>query len=146
MYISVDIELPKNIFIESSLKAHGRGITLNEFIIGILEEKLFFKPKENKMPIDITPYSTWDDADWSDYAEYIRDSLKEHEVTVTFTKKDGSEREMRCTLNPNALPTQDITESKESRKKSENTIAVYDLDAQAWRSFTIRSVKNVIVL
>ena len=53
---------------------------------------------------------------------------------------------MRCTLNPNDLPTQDITESKEPRKKSENTIAVYDLDAQAWRSFTIRSVKNVIVL
>jgi len=96
--------------------------------------------------LSISPYSTWDDADWSDYAEYIRDSLKEHEVTVAFTKKDGTEREMRCTLNPNDLPTQDITESKEPRKKSENTIAVYDLDAHAWRSFTIRSVKKVIVL
>ena len=138
--IDIPIDIPNDIFIELSLAAHNRGITLNEFIVQQLEEKL------KEMNMSISPYSTWDDADWSDYAEYIRDSLKEHEVTVTFTKKDGSEREMRCTLNPNDLPTHDITESKESRKKSENTIAVYDLDAQAWRSFTIRSVKNVIVL
>ena len=140
MLVDIPIDIPNDIFIELSLAAHNRGITLNEFIVQQLEEKL------KEMNMSISPYSTWDDADWSDYAEYIRDSLKDHEVTVTFTKKDGSEREMRCTLNPNDLPTQDITESKEPRKKSENTIAVYDLDAQAWRSFTIRSVKNVIVL
>ena len=140
MLVDIPIDIPNDIFIELSLAAHNRGITLNEFIVQQLEEKL------KEMNMSISPYSTWDDADWSDYAEYIRDSLKEHEVTVTFTKKDGSEREMRCTLNPNDLPTQDITESKEPRKKSENTIAVYDLDAQAWRSFTIRSVKKVIVL
>jgi hypothetical protein len=142
MLVDIPIDIPNDIFIEWSLAAHNRGITLNEFIVQQLEEKL----KEMNNMLSISPYSSWDDADWSDYAEYIRDSLKEHEVTVAFTKKDGTEREMRCTLNPNYLPTQDITESKEPRKKSENTIAVYDLDAHAWRSFTIRSVKKVIVL
>jgi hypothetical protein len=51
---------------------------------------------------------------------------------------------MKCTLDPEILPSSPVTEGKTERKKSENTLAVYDLETQAWRSFTIKSVKKVV--
>jgi hypothetical protein len=54
---------------------------------------------------------------------------------------------MRCTLNPDFLPLPKVDESKVAtkpeRKKSDTSLAVYDLDAQSWRSFVITSIKNV---
>jgi hypothetical protein len=54
---------------------------------------------------------------------------------------------MRCTLNPDLLPLPKVDESKVTtkpeRKKSDTSLAVYDLDVQGWRSFTINSVKYV---
>ena len=65
---------------------------------------------------------------------------------VTFTKRDGSERVMRCTLKPEHLPVLPVVESttlKIPRKKSDTTICVWDLDKSAWRSFTVDSVKSI---
>jgi len=65
---------------------------------------------------------------------------------VTFTKRDGSERVMRCTLKPEHLPVLPVVEStaaKTPRKKSDTTICVWDLDKSAWRSFTVDSVKSI---
>jgi hypothetical protein len=50
---------------------------------------------------------------------------------------------MQCTLKPNLLPKKEVKEDKADRKKSEHTIAVYDLEAKDWRSFTLKSVKRV---
>ena len=69
--------------------------------------------------------------------------LKTCVVTVTFTKKDGTERVMRCTLDPAKLPVQESTETNTTRKVSTETMAVFDLDVQGWRSFTKKSVKCV---
>lgn len=69
---------------------------------------------------------------------------------VTFTKRDGSERVMRCTLKSEYLPPVSnngefgkITEVKTSRKPSTTSISVWDLDKMAWRSFTVDSVKSI---
>jgi hypothetical protein len=65
---------------------------------------------------------------------------------VTFTKRDGSERVMRCTLKPEHFPVLPVVESttlKTPRKKSDTTICVWDLDKSAWRSFTVDSVKSI---
>jgi len=65
---------------------------------------------------------------------------------VTFTKRDGSERVMRCTLKTEHLPVLPVVESttlKTPRKKSDTTICVWDLDKSAWRSFTVDSVKSI---
>jgi len=71
-------------------------------------------------------------------AEWIA-LLKENEVTITFTKKDGSERVMLCTLKPEHLPVRE--EIKEStRKHSENNVSVWDLNAKGRRSFVIANV------
>ncbi len=53
---------------------------------------------------------------------------------VTFTKKDGSERTMRCTRNPDLMPAGSV-KGTDARKDQGNLIAVYDLDAQAWKGF-----------
>jgi len=53
---------------------------------------------------------------------------------VTFTKKDGTERTMRCTRSPDLLPADAIT-GNDRRKDQGNLIAVFDLDAQAWKGF-----------
>lgn len=89
--------------------------------------------------------TTWSDKDWNKFTEWLKGMLHVGPVTVTFTKKDGSERVMKCTLDPKELPPQPITENKKERKQSDNSIAVFDLDAKGWRSFIIKSVKRVSI-
>lgn len=71
--------------------------------------------------------------------------LKTCVVTVTFTKKDGTERVMKCTLRPDLLPPQVVNEDKPAKKKSETSIAVYDLEISAWRSITYDTVSAIEV-
>ena len=89
------------------------------------------------------PEVNYTDNDWDVFSKWIKGVLITSDTTVTFTKKDGTERVMRCTLRPDVLPVQEVTEGKEPRKTSDSTMSVYDLDAQGWRSFTIRAVKRV---
>ena len=75
------------------------------------------------------------------------DLLRHNVVTVTFTKVNGEERVMDCTLLadmiPNA-PTQNGELIVEGKSTS-NNIAVWDVKAQGWRSFRISNVKNVSI-
>ena len=75
----------------------------------------------------------------------ITEMLRKQDLTVTFTKKDGTQRIMRCTLRPEALPEM-ITESTRTsteRRESDSTIAVWDLDLGAWRSFRLDSLVEI---
>jgi hypothetical protein len=75
----------------------------------------------------------------------ITEILRKQDATVTFTKKDGTQRVMRCTLRPDALPEM-ITESTRTsteRRESDSTIAVWDLDLGAWRSFRLDSLVEI---
>jgi hypothetical protein len=75
----------------------------------------------------------------------ITEMLRKQDATVTFTKKDGTQRVMRCTLRPDALPEM-ITESTRTsteRRESDSTIAVWDLDLGAWRSFRLDSLVEI---
>lgn len=65
---------------------------------------------------------------------------------VTFTKVDGTERKMLCTLNKELIPGNSIPESgisKETSPALESTVRVYDLEKEAWRSFRWDSVIEV---
>lgn len=90
-----------------------------------------------------TDTTKWTEEEWQKFASWLSGMMQVADVTVTFTKKDGTEREMICTLNPDVIPKVEITEDKKERKKSENTMVVYDVVANGWRSFTIKSVKQV---
>lgn len=89
------------------------------------------------------PTADWTDSDWNKFRDWLKGMLQVGEMTVTFTKKDGTERVMRCTLKPEDLPKVELKEDKKERKKSEDSLAVFDLEANGWRSFVIKSVKRV---
>lgn len=88
------------------------------------------------------PCKDWTENDWIMFETWLKGMLSVNDqIFVSFIKKDGSERLLRCTTNPKHLP---MVENKESKRKvSTNTIAVFDLDNNGWRSFTIKSVKKV---
>lgn len=74
---------------------------------------------------------------------WLKGVLTVQPATITFTKKDGTERVMNCTLRADMLPAVEIKEDKTPRKQNDSVLSVYDLDAQGWRSFTINAVKRV---
>lgn len=74
--------------------------------------------------------------------EWIRGVLRMHETTITFTKKDGSERKMLCTLMEDKIPSEK-TPKGAGKAQSEESIAVFDVEKQDWRSFRFDSVKGI---
>lgn len=96
------------------------------------------------MTENISITEAWTDKDWDNFSKWLKGMLKADVGTVTFTKKDGTERVMKCTLDSKKLPEAPITEGKKMRKVNEDVIAVYDVEAKGWRSFTIKSVKRVV--
>ena len=76
--------------------------------------------------------------------ESLVDTLRHNIVTVTFTKVDGTERVMKCTLMsehiPNAPSTNGEIVLKETTSK---TISVWDTEASGWRSFRVDNVKSI---
>jgi hypothetical protein len=88
----------------------------------------------------------WTEQDWNKLTEWLNGVLKETPVTITFTKKDGTERVMKCSLDPKLLPKLEpkaITEDKKPRKESTTSMRVFDLEKNEWRSFTIKSIKRI---
>jgi WYL_2, Sm-like SH3 beta-barrel fold len=68
--------------------------------------------------------------------------LKEHTMSVLFTKKDGTKRAMLCTLKPDLLPKVEKKEGEEKKEKkqSDESLAVWDLEKNAWRAFRLDSL------
>jgi len=91
----------------------------------------------------ITTTSDWKDEDWTKFETWLRGMLSTDTVTVTFTKKDGTERVMNCTTNPDVVPKVEIKEGATPRKVSETTMRVFDTDIKEWRSFTTKSIKQI---
>jgi hypothetical protein len=76
-------------------------------------------------------------------AEITEQYLKNGEtITVTFTKKDGTERVMLCTRNMAAIP-EDKHPKGEGKTKAAHLIVAFDLEKGEWRSFGEESVLSV---
>ena len=70
------------------------------------------------------------------------DMLRHNIVTVTFTKVNGDERIMTCTLQSDQVPVFATVNGQVVVKESKNnTISVWDINAQGWRSFRVENVK-----
>ena len=89
------------------------------------------------------PNSEWTEEQWTTFRNWIVGHLQAGPVTVTFNKKDGDERVMTCSLQPELLPPVPVKESTTVKKENTNIISVYDLTAQGWRSFIVKNVTNV---
>lgn len=74
--------------------------------------------------------------------EWLKSHLKMAPMVIVFTKKDGTEREMNCTLAEAVIVPHEKTTD---RVKEENldTLSVWDLDKEAWRSFRLDSVISI---
>lgn len=87
---------------------------------------------------------------------YQRDTmlkdLRANVVEVHFTKTNGENRVMRCTLAKHMLPEsyqKSLDEQKEEKnfhKENPDVLAVWDLGVQGWRSFRIDSVFYAVVI
>lgn len=74
--------------------------------------------------------------------------LRGHLLDVTFTKKDGTMRTMKCTLMPSYLPA--LTEEQKEKYKDKppqestltNIVTVWEID-KGWRSFDINEIEDV---
>jgi hypothetical protein len=77
--------------------------------------------------------------------KWLKDILSVSEAKITFTKVDGTERVMKCTLEANKLPPVVIKEDAKPRKETTSTKAlrVFDVEKQEWRSFTIKNIKRI---
>jgi hypothetical protein len=78
--------------------------------------------------------------------KWLKDVLSNMPATITFTKVDGTERVMQCTLEADKLPpVVPLAEGKTPRKETASTKAlrVFDLEKKEWRSFTTKNVKRI---
>ena len=82
------------------------------------------------------------------FRDAMKGILKEGVAEVTFTKKDGDQRIMTCTLDNTLLPVVEVVEGAEPKtprvlKNPNNTLSVYDINAKGWRSFVVENVTAV---
>ena len=111
------------------------------------------------------------DEDMIIFKPWLIGILKSGKVEVTFTKKDGEQRVMQCTLSEELIPKVEVPhltgtdnpidfpkektpvelkleellkdKPKKVRKVNEDILPVYDLVMKAWRSFRWDSVISI---
>lgn len=60
--------------------------------------------------------------------------LKDNILDIVFTKTDGSERAMKCTLKEDYLVKEE-KKTERVKKPNDDVISVWDVEMNAWRSF-----------
>jgi hypothetical protein len=96
---------------------------------------------------------TLNEKDFKLFKKWLTSHLAFGPVTITFTKKDGTERVMECTTNTDLVPlveekvhytnTDNPIDFPKVKKVNDEVMPVYDLEAKGWRSFRWDSVKQV---
>lgn len=89
-----------------------------------------------------TLYNEWSEQERKIFKDWLISHLKYGPVTVTFKKKDGTLREMNCTLK-SELAKDYEKKTERTKTVNEETCPVFDLDKQEWRSFRFDSVTKV---
>ena len=77
-----------------------------------------------------------------EFAEYLRGYLSESTITVTFTKKDGTSRVMKCTKQSDLIPAEMQPKGTGSTPTGD-AVSVFDLDKQEWRSFNTSNITHI---
>lgn len=78
--------------------------------------------------------------------ENLVDLLRNNVVTVTFTKVNGEERTMKCTLMSEFMPNAPTNNGQVLLQESPaKTISVWDTESSGWRSFRVESIKSISV-
>jgi hypothetical protein len=99
-----------------------------------IAQQWHLRSTQKKMKIDYTV---------QEQKNTVKTRLTEGIVTLTFQKSDGSNRLMKCTLQPALLPPQDP--SSHPGPPNEVLQVVWDLEANGWRSFRWERLTDVQV-
>ena len=79
--------------------------------------------------------------------EVLRKLLKTKIITVVFTKADGSDRLMNCTLLPSFLPSKEeaaeVSTCDKDNLELSDRLVVWDINKKDWRSFKTDSIKDL---
>lgn len=80
--------------------------------------------------------------------EHVLNNLRTHQqgIRVSFTKKDGTNREMLCTLVERNIPTDKQPKTETTSQTSGSAVRVFDIEKSEWRSFRWDSVTKVDLL
>lgn len=74
--------------------------------------------------------------------EELINALRKNIIEVTFTKLDGDERVMPCTLMESYFPDP----KKDAAQKNDKVISVWALESKGFRSFRYDRIKSIKVL
>lgn len=89
-----------------------------------------------------TYYAKANETERKAFVSWLKGMLRAGPVTVSFLKKDGSIREMNCTLEEGvAVPHEKTTDRV--KEQNDEVCPVWDIDKQAWRSFRYESVTKI---
>lgn len=74
--------------------------------------------------------------------EQLTEDLKTSNLTIEFTKVDGTHRVMKCTLQDSIIKPY---EKKTDRVKTvvDNVLSVWDLEKDSWRTVRIDAITQV---
>lgn len=73
------------------------------------------------------------------------ETLQSNVATIVFTKVNGDQRIMKCTLIPEKITKPVRTAEDNLIFTSNNNIVVWDLDKEDWRSFKFDRITSVTV-
>lgn len=77
-----------------------------------------------------------------EFKDWLMEHLAESDITVTFTKKDGTDRVMHCTRKMTMIP-ESMHPQNVKGANSTDAIPVFDLEKKEWRSFNLSAVKRI---
>lgn len=86
-------------------------------------------------------YKNASEEEQGQFRDWLRDALHTNTIHLTFEKKDGTIREMKCTLLESELPKQE--QGKEAKKLNDSSMPVFDLGKKEWRAFRFDAIKRI---
>lgn len=82
------------------------------------------------------------DFNTKEFKDWLTGILRITPVEVKFTKKDGTERVMVCSLQESDIP-EEYKPKGTNRVVSEESLRVFDKEKNEWRSFRWDSIKSI---
>lgn len=79
-----------------------------------------------------------------EFIEWFREYLSENTINVTFTKKDGTSRNMHCTRDISKIPIEmHPTGTTTGTKSTSDAVQVFDMSINEWRSFKTSTLTHI---
>lgn len=75
--------------------------------------------------------------------ELLIEKLRNGNVTVKFTKVDGTERTMVCTLQQDVIVPYEKKTDVVKERTNDDAVSVWDVEKDAWRSFKISALTMI---